>query len=101
MGSTALHQSESAVLWRYRNREIRAADLDSFRLLLAEHGQVGRKAFPRIVCQAWGWRQANGAWSECACRDLLLRLEERGRSSCHHGARHGRGGANCRSGRLT
>lgn len=30
------------------------------------------------MCQAWGWRQANGAWSECACRDLLLRLEERG-----------------------
>ena len=73
-----LGQSESPVLWRYRNREIRAADLDALRVLLTEHGQVGRKALPRIVCQAWGWRQANGAWSECACRDLLLRLEERG-----------------------
>jgi hypothetical protein len=77
-----LGQSESPVpvpvLLRYRNREIRAADLDSLRLLLAQHGQVGRKAFPRMVCQAWGWRQANGALSECACRDLLLHLEQRG-----------------------
>ena len=78
MGSETLGQSESAVLWRYRNREIRAADLAALRSLLAQHGAVGRKAFPRLVCQAWDWRQANGAWSECACRDLLLRLEERG-----------------------
>lgn len=78
MGSKALHQSESAVLWRYRNREIRAADLAALRSLLAEHSEVGRKAFPRLVCEAWDWRQANGAWSECACRDLLLRLQERG-----------------------
>jgi hypothetical protein len=78
MGSASLRQGESAVLWRYRNREIRAADLAALRSLLAQHSQLGRKAFPRLVCQAWGWRQANGAWSECACRDLLLRLEERG-----------------------
>jgi len=78
MGSASLRQSESAVLWRYRNRDIRAADLEALRSLVAQHSQVGRKAFPRIVCQAWDWRQANGAWSECACRDLLLRLEERG-----------------------
>jgi len=73
-----LEQSESPILWRYRNREIRAADLAAVRSLLAEHSEVGRKAFPRLVCEAWDWRQANGAWSECACRDLLLRLEERG-----------------------
>ena len=78
MGSASLRQSESAVLWRYRNRDIRAADLEALRSLVAQHSQVGRKAFPRIVCQAWDWRQANGAWSECACRGLLLRLEERG-----------------------
>ena len=78
MGSQTLDQSASPVLWRYRNREIRAADLAALRALRAAHGEVGRKAFPRLVCQAWGWRQANGAWSECACRDLLLRLEERG-----------------------
>jgi len=78
MGVERCPRDESAVLLRYRNRDIRAADLDSIRSLLTEHGQVGRTAFPRVVCQAWGWRQANGAWSECACRDLLLRLEERG-----------------------
>lgn len=78
MGSETLSRSASPVLWRYRNREIRAADIEALRTLLAQHSQVGRKAFPRLVCQAWGWRQANGAWSECACRDLLLRLEERG-----------------------
>lgn len=78
MEDATLRQSESAVLWRYRNREIRAADLAALRSLLAQHSQVGRKAFPRLVCEAWGWRQANGGWSECACRDLLLRLEERG-----------------------
>ena len=78
MGIETLGQSAAPVLWRYRNREIRATDLDSLRVLLAQHGEGGRKAFPRVVCEAWGWRQANGGWSECACRDLLLRLEERG-----------------------
>jgi len=78
MESERLGGSASPVVWRYRNRDIRTTDIEALQTLLAHHDQVGRKAFPRIVCQAWGWRQANGAWSECACRDLLLRLEERG-----------------------
>lgn len=70
--------SAGPVLWRYRNRELRAADLDFVRGFIAQHGETNRKGLPRLLCQAWGWRQANGALSEYACRDLLLRLEERG-----------------------
>jgi hypothetical protein len=32
----------------------------------------------RAICEAWNWRQANGSPSEYGCRDLLLRLQERG-----------------------
>jgi len=30
------------------------------------------------LCEAWSWRQPNGALKDNACRDLLLRLQDRG-----------------------
>jgi hypothetical protein len=64
------------VLLRYRNREIRGRDIAFLQSLVAK-GPT-RSQLYRAVCEAWGWRQANGRLSIQGCQDLLLRLEERG-----------------------
>jgi hypothetical protein len=68
---------KQTVLLRYRNREITAADLEFLRQQCAT-SKTKRIDLARAICRAWNWRQANGALSEYACTDLLLRLEERG-----------------------
>jgi len=66
------------VLLRYRTRAIGPAELAFLRATIAAQGARGRSWISRVVCEAWEWRQPNGALKEYACRDLLLRLEERG-----------------------
>lgn len=68
---------KQAVLLRYRNREVTNADLEFLRQMCAT-SWARRGDLVRAVCEAWNWRQANGSFSEYACSDLLLRLEERG-----------------------
>lgn len=66
------------VLVRYRNRAIGAAEIEFIRTTIAAGNFSGRVEFSRLICRAWDWRQSNGALSEYACRDLLLRLEQWG-----------------------
>ena len=66
------------VLFRYRTRCIGPADLAFIRATIAAHAAEGRTRISQRLCAAWDWRQPNGALKEYACRDLLLRLEERG-----------------------
>ena len=66
------------VLVRYRTRAIGPAELAFIRATIAAHAAEGRTRISQILCEAWGWRQPNGALKAYACRDLLLRLEERG-----------------------
>lgn len=61
-----------------RNRAISEADLGQIRDLIQCEGYQGRSHLSRVLCQRWDWRQANGAYREIACRDLLRRLESRG-----------------------
>src|SRR6266545_4565794 len=68
---------EEAVLLRYRNREVTAADLEFLRQQCAASWAT-RGDLARAICRTWNWRQANGSLSSYACSDLLLRLEERG-----------------------
>lgn len=62
---------------RYRNRQITDGDLEFINELCSRTWERRGDLF-RSVCDAWGWRQANGEPSLYACSDLLLRLEERG-----------------------
>lgn len=64
------------VLLRYRNREITQDHLEFLRRMCAAEWSR-RRELCRAVCEAWGWRQANGSPAIYACLDLLLRLEER------------------------
>jgi hypothetical protein len=74
LAATALPVQE--VLLRYRNREVTIADVEFLRLQCASTATRGDLV--QVVCEAWKWRQVNGAPSAYACTDLLLRLEERG-----------------------
>ena len=66
-----------AVLLRYRNRQITAADLEFIKKMCATSWSK-RNDLIGAICEAWGWRQRNGKPSIYACYDLLKRLEERG-----------------------
>jgi hypothetical protein len=66
------------VLLRYRARTIGPAELAVIRATVAAHTAQGRTRISQVLCAAWDWRAPTGALKEYACRDLLLRLEERG-----------------------
>jgi hypothetical protein len=68
----------SPPLLRYRNREIREEDLAEIRELMKARPELGRQDLSQELCATWGWLQPNGSPAEFACRDLLLRLGERG-----------------------
>ncbi len=74
---TSGDSNDTQVVGRYRNRELTASDIEFLRQQCANASGT-RIALARAVCEPWNWRQANGAASEYACSDLLLRLEERG-----------------------
>lgn len=63
---------------RYRGRAINAADVDAIRRLIAEHPKAKRRALSILLCEAWSWRQANGALRDAVCRGLLLALHRAG-----------------------
>lgn len=63
------------VILNYRKRIITADDLFHIRSVISEHGNEGRCAVSRRLCQAWDWRQTNGQLKDIVCRGLLLRLE--------------------------
>jgi hypothetical protein len=64
--------------WRYRGREISTEEIVFIRRLIAEHPRASRRALSREVCEAWDWKQANGAPRDMVCRGLLLMLHRAG-----------------------
>jgi hypothetical protein len=63
---------------RIRGRLVTASDLSLIRQLIAAEGPRGRTHLSERLCRLWDWRQANGAFREIACRELLRQLEQRG-----------------------
>lgn len=68
---------QDPVLYCFRNRQVRAADLVFIKEMIEQHRARGRSQISRALCEAWSWRQPSGRLRDMACRDLLLRLEER------------------------
>jgi hypothetical protein len=64
--------------WRYRGREISPGEIVFIRRLIAEHPRASRRALSQQLCEAWGWKQANGAPRDMVCRGLLLMLHRAG-----------------------
>jgi hypothetical protein len=63
---------------RYRGRDIRQEDILDIRRLIERHPHESRRKLSVRVCEAWQWRQANGALRDMVCRGMLLMLERAG-----------------------
>jgi hypothetical protein len=66
------------VEFRYRGRKISQEDILCIRALIEQHPQESRRALSTKLCEAWQWRQANGALRDMVCRGLLLMLDRAG-----------------------
>jgi hypothetical protein len=64
--------------WRYRGRLITAKDIAFIRQLINSHPEASRRALSAKLCEAWQWKQANGALRDMVCRGLLLMLHRAG-----------------------
>jgi hypothetical protein len=86
-----------AETWRYRGQEIGSEQLVFLREFIGTHPTSSRWKLSRQLCEALGWKQANGALRDIVCRGLLLMLERAGEIELPAVRRHIRG--QCRTGR--
>jgi hypothetical protein len=63
---------------KYRARVVTAEDILYIRELIAAHPRASRRRLSEKLCEAWQWRQANGALRDMVCRGLLLMLDRAG-----------------------
>jgi hypothetical protein len=63
---------------RYRGREIGISEVISIRELIAQNPEMSRRALSLSLCEAWSWKQDNGAPRDAVCRGLLLALHRGG-----------------------
>ena len=68
----------AAVAFKYRGREISQEDIRYIRALIERHPDESRRTLSAKLCEAWQWRQANGALRDMVCRGMLLILERAG-----------------------
>ena len=66
------------ILLRYRGRAVTTTDAHFIRALIAAHPEQSRRALSATLCQAWDWRQENGALRAMVCRGLMLALAREG-----------------------
>jgi len=64
--------------WRYRGRTVTAEDIIFIRDLIVRHPGLSRRKLSAKLCEAWQWKQANGALRDMVCRGLLLMLHRGG-----------------------
>jgi hypothetical protein len=63
---------------RYRGRVVTAEDIVFIRQFIAENPSMSRRKLSAKLCEAWQWKQANGALCDMVCRGLLLMLHRAG-----------------------
>ena len=64
--------------WRYRGKTVTAEDIVFIRAFIAAHPDASRRRLSALLCEAWQWKQANGALRDMVCRGLLLMLDRAG-----------------------
>jgi hypothetical protein len=62
----------------YRGRAISSEDILYIREMIAAHPGESRRTLSKKLCEAWQWKQANGALRDMVCRSLLLVLDRAG-----------------------
>lgn len=63
---------------KYRGRVVSSEDIVYIRELIAAHPRASRRKLSQKLCEAWQWKQANGALRDMICRGLLLMLDRAG-----------------------
>jgi hypothetical protein len=63
---------------RYRGRVVTAEDILFIRQLIVQNPGLSRRRLSEKLCEAWDWKQANGALRDMVCRGLLLMLHRAG-----------------------
>jgi len=64
--------------WKHRGRIISAEDIIFIQQLILENPECSRRKLSAKLCEAWQWKQANGAPRDMVCRGLLLMLHRAG-----------------------
>jgi hypothetical protein len=62
----------------YRGRAISSEDILYIREMITAHPGESRRTLSKKLCEAWQWKQANGALRDMVCRSLLLVLDRAG-----------------------
>ena len=65
-------------LLTYRGKRVTAEDVVLIRRLIDQNPGDSRWVLSKKLCQAWGWRQANGVLRDMVCRGLMLALDRAG-----------------------
>ena len=63
---------------KYRGRVITGEDILYIRELIAAHPRESRRRLSHKLCEAWQWKQSNGALRDMVCRGMLLMLDRAG-----------------------
>jgi len=63
---------------RYRGRSVTSEEIAFIRQLITDRPELSRWKLSRQLCEAWQWKQANGALRDMICRGLLLMLHRAG-----------------------
>ena len=62
----------------YRGQRFGGDEIVFIRQFIADHPELSRWKLSRQLCEAWQWKQANGALRDMVCRGLLLALDRAG-----------------------
>lgn len=62
----------------HRGRVVTDTDIESVRRLIADNPGASRWKLSKKLCEAWNWRQTNGALRDMVCRSLMLELHRAG-----------------------
>jgi hypothetical protein len=62
----------------HRGRVVTDSDVVFIRRLIADNPSASRRILSKKLCEAWDWRQANGALRDMVCRSLMLALHRAG-----------------------
>ena len=62
----------------YRGRTITAQDVAFIQELIRQHPKASRRQLSKLLCEAWDWRQSNGALRDMLCRSMMLALHRAG-----------------------
>jgi hypothetical protein len=64
--------------WKYRGRLVTGEDILYIGELIAAYPRESRRTLSKKLCEAWQWKQPNGALCDMVCRGLLLMLDRAG-----------------------